>query len=146
MSAAILTLPSWRLPGFRLKIFIKTRVRWFPGHEPASLMVMAFYRGNGSVVADHATIDDYYSACNEYLHRAISDGGLRPATYLPRRGDLQVWHGALIHGGSPIINTALARKSYVCHYTNLASHPQLKRFRHQQGFGFDLFQESSPGS
>jgi phytanoyl-CoA hydroxylase len=102
--------------------------------------------GNGSVAADYATIDAYYSAYKEYLHRTISDGGLRPATYLPRRGDLLIWHGALVHGGSPIINPALTRKSFVCHYTSLASHPQVKRFQHQQGFGFDLFQESSPGS
>ncbi|MDM7953113.1 MAG: phytanoyl-CoA dioxygenase family protein [Cyanobium sp. CZS 25K] len=102
--------------------------------------------GNGSVVADYSTINDYYSSYDEYLRRVVADGGFDSVAYLPKRGDLLIWHGALIHGGSPILNQSLTRRSYVCHYTSLASHPRMDRFRHQEGFGFDLFEEPMPGA
>ncbi len=33
-----------------------------------------------------------------------------------RKGDVFVWHANLVHGGAPIINKALTRKSMVIHY------------------------------
>lgn len=36
--------------------------------------------------------------------------------FLPRAGDALFWHGQLIHGGSPIINPASTRVSFVIHF------------------------------
>lgn len=36
--------------------------------------------------------------------------------YMAKKGDIFLWHGMLIHGGSPVSNRQLTRKSYVCHY------------------------------
>lgn len=36
--------------------------------------------------------------------------------YMAKRGDIFLWHGMLIHGGSPVINPSRSRRSYVCHY------------------------------
>lgn len=36
--------------------------------------------------------------------------------YFAKKGDIFLWHGMLIHGGSEIANRQLTRRSYVCHY------------------------------
>ncbi len=36
--------------------------------------------------------------------------------FIARKGDILLWHGQLIHGGDAVVNPALTRKSYVCHY------------------------------
>ena len=100
--------------------------------------------GDGSVTANYDTISQYHSAYSDYLVRVISKRALEPVTYLPNRGDLLIWHGALIHGGSPISDPSLTRRSFVCHYTSVASHPQMNRYRFQQGFGFNLFGQHTP--
>ena len=39
-----------------------------------------------------------------------------PHHFLARKGDVLLWHGMLIHGGSPLTTPGLTRKSYVLHY------------------------------
>lgn len=51
----------------------------------------------------------------ELLRRAAARG-LAPATFLPARGDVLFWNADLAHGGSPITDARLTRKSLVCHY------------------------------
>jgi len=41
-------------------------------------------------------------------------GGAR--FYDAKKGDVFLWHGMLVHGGSPVKNPALTRKSMVIHY------------------------------
>ena len=36
--------------------------------------------------------------------------------YFAKKGDIFLWHGMLIHGGSAVANRELTRRSYVCHY------------------------------
>jgi ectoine hydroxylase-related dioxygenase (phytanoyl-CoA dioxygenase family) len=57
---------------------------------------------------------------------------------MPKRGDLLIWHGALIHGGTPMLNPGLTRRSFICHYTSMASHKQAQRFRVGNDYSFDL--------
>jgi hypothetical protein len=42
--------------------------------------------------------------------------GLKPQTFLARKGDVLFWHAHLLHGGAPRNNLALSRKALVCHY------------------------------
>ncbi len=37
-------------------------------------------------------------------------------TYCAKKGDIFLWHGMLIHGGSPVVDPRQTRRSYVCHY------------------------------
>jgi ectoine hydroxylase-related dioxygenase (phytanoyl-CoA dioxygenase family) len=37
-------------------------------------------------------------------------------TYCAKKGDIFLWHGMLIHGGSPVLDPKRTRRSYVCHY------------------------------
>ena len=49
--------------------------------------------------------------------------GIAPKTFLPRKGDVLLWHGNLPHEGTRIRNTALTRRSLVTHYTSLDGVP-----------------------
>lgn len=42
---------------------------------------------------------------------------------LIKKGDVLIWHGALAHGGSPILNPEQTRKSFVCHYSTYKALP-----------------------
>jgi ectoine hydroxylase-related dioxygenase (phytanoyl-CoA dioxygenase family) len=55
--------------------------------------------------------DGYYKFTKELGHR---DG--EPKKFLAKKGDVLLWHGMLVHGGSPVINPDLTRKSMVIHY------------------------------
>ena len=37
-----------------------------------------------------------------------------------RRGDAFIWHGGLVHGGTPIDDAAKTRRSFVVHYCTAA--------------------------
>ncbi len=56
-----------------------------------------------------------YAGYYAYTNRlADEQGGAKP--FLAKKGDVFLWHGMLVHGGSPVNNPALTRKSMVIHY------------------------------
>ncbi|HEX9502041.1 MAG TPA: phytanoyl-CoA dioxygenase family protein [Thermoanaerobaculia bacterium] len=46
--------------------------------------------------------------------------GLEPKLFLARRGQVLFWHSALLHGGGPVGDEHLTRKSFVVHYSALS--------------------------
>lgn len=52
----------------------------------------------------------------DHIERLVAHHGLKPASFLPRRGDVLIWHANLLHGGSPIARPDATRRSMVCHY------------------------------
>jgi hypothetical protein len=50
------------------------------------------------------------------IERFIVDNHLNPSFFVPEKGDVLIWHHNLIHGGSPVKDSAKSRKSLVCHY------------------------------
>lgn len=42
--------------------------------------------------------------------------GFERHTFLARKGDVLLWHGMLIHGGEPIRDPSLTRRSFVVHF------------------------------
>jgi phytanoyl-CoA hydroxylase len=56
-----------------------------------------------------------YPGYYDYTNRlAEEQGGAKP--FLAKKGDVFLWHGMLVHGGSPVNNPELTRKSMVIHY------------------------------
>ncbi|WP_229311151.1 phytanoyl-CoA dioxygenase family protein [Larkinella soli] len=53
-----------------------------------------------------------------YLVAECERMGLEKKTLLINKGDVLIWHAALAHGGEPILDGELTRKSYVCHYSS----------------------------
>ncbi|MEB3157818.1 MAG: phytanoyl-CoA dioxygenase family protein [Cyanobacteriota bacterium] len=117
-------------------------------HRPDQLGF--FDWGEGSILASREADHEVFNAYTHHLRRLVEQNALQPSIFLPKRGDLLIWHGALIHGGTPMRNPAITRRSFVCHYTTVASHKKAQAFRVAEGFSFDsppqpLFQRSLPG-
>lgn len=55
---------------------------------------------------------DYEDMIEEILQRHP----FQKEVFLARKGDVLIWHANLIHGGMPVTNPALTRKSMVIHY------------------------------
>lgn len=80
---------------------------------------------DGSVLAEGN--GEHVRAFERYLGDTCRDLGLERLVFTPRKGDLLIWHSALVHGGMPRTNPALTRKSIVSHYTTLAAYPYDRR-------------------
>lgn len=52
----------------------------------------------------------------EKIKTLIPAHHLQKEVFTAKKGDMLIWHGNLIHGGEPVLNTALTRKSMVVHY------------------------------
>jgi phytanoyl-CoA hydroxylase len=100
-------------------------LEYYPGSHKEGVLA-PFDWGAGSVIQ---TSESTRTAEEFTAHLAAQAAalGLRPQRFLPRRGDVLVWHGALLHGGTKVRDAARTRKSYVTHYTPLAAYP--KEFR-----------------
>lgn len=60
-------------------------------------------------------------------------------TYLPKRGDLLVWHSALIHRGSKPTNPTASRKALIAHYSSIHHRPDMPAAKpHGTGWFFPI--------
>jgi ectoine hydroxylase-related dioxygenase (phytanoyl-CoA dioxygenase family) len=66
----------------------------------------------GKLDAIDAEMPNYYA----YMARELERRGLSAKTFVPKIGDVFLWHSQLYHGGEPIKNPALTRRSLVTHY------------------------------
>jgi hypothetical protein len=104
-------------------------------HHPEQL---GFYDwGDGEILGKREADPQLLEGYTRHLEAIVADQSLEASVFLPRRGDLLIWHGALLHGGMPMINPAMTRRSFVCHYTGMASHKEAQRFRVAEGYSFD---------
>jgi ectoine hydroxylase-related dioxygenase (phytanoyl-CoA dioxygenase family) len=109
-------------------------------HHPDQL---GFYDwGQGSILASRDASAEVFDGYTHHLHSIIDEHNLQPSIFLPKRGDLLIWHGALIHGGTAMLNPELTRRSFVCHYTSMASHKQAQQIRQGSGYSFDQAPEA----
>lgn len=81
---------------------------------------------DGSVLAEG--YGEHVRAFQSYLEAECRKLGLERIIFTPRKGDLLLWHSALVHGGMPRDDPALTRKSMVSHYTTLAAYPYDRRY------------------
>lgn len=96
-------------------------LRYVPGSHR-----MPWYRfSTGDVVFhDPRVTADERAAALEHLDQQIEKRGHKVQPALPRKGQVFLWHGSLVHGGSPVVNEALTRKSLVIHYGRSDTHPR----------------------
>lgn len=76
------------------------------------------------------TEPDVAKCCEEEISRR----GAPVVTYLPRKGDLLLWHGALMHRGSAPRVPGMLRKSLIIHYSALDHRHDMPR-RQEYGAG-----------
>jgi len=51
-----------------------------------------------------------------WLHEQARKRGIEPVKFTPKKGDIFVWHAGLAHGGAPIVNSTVTRRSLVGHF------------------------------
>jgi len=66
---------------------------------------------------------------DDYMAKNIAEHGLKPVEFLPKAGDVLIWHEHLYHGGKRIENSAKTRNSVVVHYwrADLLPYDQIRR-------------------
>jgi hypothetical protein len=57
-----------------------------------------------------------YSDYEDVIEEIIQKNHLEKEVFIAKKGDVFIWHANLLHGGSPIIDHSLTRKSMVVHY------------------------------
>ncbi len=57
-----------------------------------------------------------HSKYEQKVQFIIEKNNLELKTFLPKKGDVLIWHANLLHGGHPINNPESSRKSIVLHY------------------------------
>jgi phytanoyl-CoA hydroxylase len=83
-------------------------LRYYAG----SHKIPPFLFTTGSITAVDAEMPRYY----EYMQRELERRGIKAETFVPKIGDVFIWHSQLYHGGEPIRNQSLTRRSLVTHY------------------------------
>jgi len=61
-------------------------------------------------------------AAMAFYDQTLAASGLQTRTFAAKRGEVLIWHSALLHGGGPVVDESLTRKSFVVHYSALAHH------------------------
>jgi ectoine hydroxylase-related dioxygenase (phytanoyl-CoA dioxygenase family) len=57
-----------------------------------------------------------YSAYEDAIEELVLSRGFARKEFFAKKGDLLIWHANLVHGGAPILDPRLTRKSMVMHY------------------------------
>ncbi len=67
-------------------------------------------------VRDGRKWGEFSAAYTPSVKEMLEKSGLKPIYYTPKVGSVLIWHENLAHGGSPLANDQLTRKSMVSHY------------------------------
>lgn len=86
---------------------------YYPGSHQLPYLLN---EGFGNVSTLFSLGNKNYADYEEVTQEIIAKNGLQPTIFLPKKGDVFIWHANLIHGGMPVRNAALTRKSMVIHY------------------------------
>jgi len=63
----------------------------------------------------------------QYLAQECERQGLDKVEFCPRKGDVLIWHAALVHGGSARRDPRLTRQSFVTHYASREQYVEDRR-------------------
>lgn len=86
---------------------------YYPGsHKLPFISNQDYHHGN----TKWSIHPDHYTRYEQKIKEVIEKNQLRQQTFLPKIGDMLIWHANLLHGGMPITRPELTRKSMVFHY------------------------------
>jgi phytanoyl-CoA hydroxylase len=81
-------------------------------YYPRSHLVPPYHFSDGRLNAQLEELPDF----DDYIDKHLADRGLDWTTFPAKAGDVFIWHAQLYHGGAPIDDMSLTRKSLVTHY------------------------------
>jgi hypothetical protein len=87
------------------------RIFVFPGSHKTTRL-RANELGLAKVSSDYSS----YVVFDKAIQQLLADGGYERVDYLPKAGQILVWHENLIHGGSYRRDRSKTRLSIVSHY------------------------------
>ncbi len=86
---------------------------YYPGsHRLPYLLNADFNEGETALALGKKVYTDY----EDRLEGSIREMRLEQKVFFAKKGDVFIWHANLIHGGMPVLDPALTRKSMVIHY------------------------------
>jgi len=83
--------------------------------------------GGGSITFEKNSVQEPL-AFVAYLQSEMERLQIEPRIFLPKKGDMLIWHGYLAHAGTTIRDQSKTRKSLVTHYTSKSSYNPAHRF------------------
>jgi ectoine hydroxylase-related dioxygenase (phytanoyl-CoA dioxygenase family) len=81
-------------------------------HRLAFLLNNDFNEGETALTLGKKDYPDYEDA----IEKLITKNNFEKKIFLAKKGDVFIWHANLVHGGLPVSNHGLTRKSMVIHY------------------------------
>lgn len=86
---------------------------YYPGSQNLPYVLNDDYQhgGNYFMLGKNA-----YQQYEDAIQQVIENNQLQKEIFCPKKGDAFIWHANILHGGSPINNPALTRKSMVLHF------------------------------
>ncbi len=88
-------------------------------YYPGSHKIPPYLFSNGKLNA----IAEEMPKFREQIRTELQRRGMEPISFMPKRGDVLLWHAQMLHGGLPIKDPARTRKSLVCHYFRQGDFP-----------------------
>lgn len=86
---------------------------YYPGSHKLPFLLNSDYNTSSSLLT---LGNKKYSDYEDVLEAVMHEKHFNAKTFLAKKGDILIWHANLVHGGAPIINKSLTRKSMVIHY------------------------------
>ncbi len=91
----------------------------------------------GTVVCGPKVTKERREEFDVWKRSMMRERGVEAMPFTGRRGDAFIWHGGLLHGGIPVHDRTLTRKSFVVHYSTAAhytSRTAMMRVREGEGW------------
>ena len=91
----------------------------------------------GSIAAGRDAPPEKQREFSQWKQDVMRAAGLEATPFCCRRGDVFIWHAGLLHGGAPILDPALTRRSLIVHYSTAANYrSRTSRMRVRAGNGW----------
>lgn len=88
-------------------------LHYYPGsHQLPYILYDNFSHGGSKLFLGKAP----YKAYEAKVVQVLDNASFEKKEFLPKKGDLLIWHANLLHGGNPITLPNATRKSMVIHY------------------------------
>jgi hypothetical protein len=89
---------------------------------PGSHRMPWFEFSPGAIACGQNTTRDKFVEFGVWLQYEMKERGLEWREFTGARGDVFLWHAGLVHGGAPINDEELTRKSFVVHFSTAADY------------------------
>ena len=88
-------------------------LHYYPGSHK---LPYTFNEAYDNVGSEYKLGDKGYSKYEDVIEKVIMQNEFKKEIFLPKKGDVLIWHANVLHGGEKMTNPNSSRKSMVFHY------------------------------